>query len=664
MYYPKIFKNLYFTLIIIVLLFSVRCETSISENVTINEVEALIDSAKLHRRNNKAEESREFAMQAVKIASEQDFKKQWVIASKEIGNAWLYNDNASALFYYEKAKELCIEFEEYETLAQILNNIGEAYFYKNNYKKAIEYYTEAIEVRKLHNIYANIEDTYNNIGYVYYYLELYGKAAEAFIEALRIAEKKANNDVIATARTNIASCFSEQVKFDTNIADFKKAIKYFQKSLYLYKTENDSIGIANVLINIGDLYLNISKTDSAKYYTMMALDLCKKINYNDQLSIIFLNMGLIENTIENDSLALYYFSKALNIAPIYIEAKIQESIGEIYAKNNEMIKAEKYFNRLQSVYKNLSKVYEKTGRIESAYHAHKKYRNLHDTLFAEKKYKTVVRSEIKFEVEKKTQEIETLSLEKKNQLILIYSIVIAGMLLLILFMMLYRLNRIKQFNIQQLLEIKSLRTQMNPHLIGNTLSALQDIILDKRTIDAVSFVAKFSLLMRQLMINSKQNEITLEKELEFINLFIEIQKIRWKTDFDFSMGINQDIDLETTKIPPMLIQPYIENAIEHGLRHKTENRKLLLSIQKGDNDYILINIEDNGIGRKRAAEQNQKRKKHVSTSIININDRIALFNRTYKTDWKVEIIDIEHQGESQGVRVVIKISNLDEKYNS
>ncbi len=674
-----ILKKISLLFSLLIFIFFVKCSSDISYDKSI-EVESLIDSTRKYRFID-IDKSLSFSREAVSISSEHNLKRQTAATYKEIGTIWLNaGNNDSAKYYYEKSIKLCKEAGDHETRAKNLHNIGNLYDYKYEYNKAFDYYEKAINVRDSFDIQQS-EITYNNMGVVYQSLELFEKANDAFFESLKISEKNKNKIEIATACTNIGYCFLNMVKNDKDTSHSNLAVKYFQKSLDIYNTFNDSNNVALVLINIGDLYRKIKAKDQALQYTQKAEKLLTKLGDKDNLSIVFLNNGLIQkDIIGNDTLALQYFSKALmntekSLFQVKIESEVYERTGEIYIKKNELTKAKKYFimalniadsvndtERQQSVYKNLSKLYEKSGQFETAYKTLNKSRILYDSIFTEQNNKTIISAPYKYDFKKEKQEKENLKKinavqkQKNNiQQILIISIVIAVIFLLIIFFVIYRLNKIKQFNIHQLLEIKSLRTQMNPHLIGNTLSALQDIILDKRTIDAVRFVAMFSKLMRQLTQNARKNTITLESEIKFINLFVAIQKIRWKTEFVFINKIEPDIDTEIVKIPPMLIQPYNENAIEHGLIHKKEKRKLILSIYEDKKpDYIIIDIIDNGIGLKRSSELNKNRKNHVSTSIININERISLFNKMYKTKWLVKI----SAPKKGGTKISIRVSNL------
>ncbi|MCF8357349.1 MAG: histidine kinase [Prolixibacteraceae bacterium] len=193
-------------------------------------------------------------------------------------------------------------------------------------------------------------------------------------------------------------------------------------------------------------------------------------------------------------------------------------------------------------------------------------------------------------------------------------------------------------------EQKALRTQMNPHFIFNSLNSIQYFILDKDDENADLYLADFSSLMRKILENSKQNFITLQNELETIRLYLSLENLRFENKFEYAVSLDEEIDPEAIRIPPMLLQPYLENAIWHGLMQKEGKGKIDIGIRIQDGKYLVIILKDNGIGREKAAELTARREGHRSTGIKNIEERIALINRIYKTDMSVQITDLYSPG--------------------
>ena len=211
------------------------------------------------------------------------------------------------------------------------------------------------------------------------------------------------------------------------------------------------------------------------------------------------------------------------------------------------------------------------------------------------------------------------------------------------------------------LKMKALRAQMNPHFVFNTLNSIQEIILNKDDATARIYLADFALMMRMILENSTQKEITFEKEIEFIELYLKMEKLRFETKFKISFNISNQLESSHLKIPPMLIQPYIENAINHGLMHKTENGLLTISFKletRNGIECLKCTVLDNGIGRKKALEYaTWKSKKHQSMATEITNERLHLLNSLNATKgFQVIIHDLENEtNESLGTKVELYI---------
>jgi ligand-binding sensor domain-containing protein len=191
---------------------------------------------------------------------------------------------------------------------------------------------------------------------------------------------------------------------------------------------------------------------------------------------------------------------------------------------------------------------------------------------------------------------------------------------------------------KQIAEIRmtALRGQMNPHFIFNSLNSIQHFITTREKEDALNYLSKFSKLIRKILENSRENTVSISNELQLLELYIQLEQLRFSNKFDYHISIDEKIDKENTEIPPLLIQPYIENAILHGLINKNEKGDLWLSLERS-NGLLICKIEDNGIGRARAQEIEQgKVSRHKSLGIKVTEERISgLFALL---DYKMEVI--------------------------
>lgn len=205
-------------------------------------------------------------------------------------------------------------------------------------------------------------------------------------------------------------------------------------------------------------------------------------------------------------------------------------------------------------------------------------------------------------------------------------------------------------------EQKALRSQMNPHFIFNSLNSVQNFILEKDNMVAGLYLAKFSSLMRKILDNSKTNTISLKEEIETIKLYLNLEKLRFEEQFDYFLSIDESLNTDEIQIPTMIIQPYLENAIRHGLIPLKSRGLLNVYFKSREDNKLMIVIEDNGIGRAKSGEISKKRLMHKSTGMQNTENRIRLLNKLNKTNMKVTVIDLYNENnEAIGTRVELFI---------
>ena len=212
------------------------------------------------------------------------------------------------------------------------------------------------------------------------------------------------------------------------------------------------------------------------------------------------------------------------------------------------------------------------------------------------------------------------------------------------------------------LESSALRSQMNPHFIFNTLNSIKYYAISKSPRETSDFITMFSQLIRQMLENSKNEHISLAAEIETMEIYLEIEKIRHRENFNYQFKVDDQLDLDKIIIPPITLQPFIENAIWHGLMHKEGDRKLDIILKKKGIDLLCI-IRDNGIGRAAAARINEgKTVKKKSHGMSITKDRIKNFNAKYSKNYQFKIIDLfNDQHEAIGTEVRILITDLTHK---
>ncbi|OXA71353.1 hypothetical protein B0A58_13805, partial [Flavobacterium branchiophilum NBRC 15030 = ATCC 35035] len=200
-------------------------------------------------------------------------------------------------------------------------------------------------------------------------------------------------------------------------------------------------------------------------------------------------------------------------------------------------------------------------------------------------------------------------------------------------------------------EMQTLRSQMNPHFLFNSLNSINSFIVQQKSREASGYLTTFSKLMRNILENSRYESITLEKELNTLKMYLEIEAVRLDHQFDYEILIDKNIELENIKIPPLIIQPFAENAIWHGLNNKPNKGLLKIEIQEMNENAITIAIIDDGIGRKAAALLKKEQLKHKSYGIDITINRLQLVNS--KNSYK--ITDLTENDEIKGTKVELQI---------
>jgi LytS/YehU family sensor histidine kinase len=204
-------------------------------------------------------------------------------------------------------------------------------------------------------------------------------------------------------------------------------------------------------------------------------------------------------------------------------------------------------------------------------------------------------------------------------------------------------------------QLKSLRLQMNPHFLFNSLNAIQQMILAGEDRNATRYLSKFSRLLRLVLLHSDKDNITLKEELETLHLYVELESLRFNESFHYEMICDEGIDPEEIKVPVMLIQPFVENAIWHGLLHKQGDRYLKIEFSEGPGENISCVIEDNGIGRE--AAQKISNGSHTKKGIAVAEERLKTHNVHHNTQSRICIDDIkDERGNAAGTRVLLVLN--------
>ncbi|MFK7953728.1 MAG: histidine kinase [Ekhidna sp.] len=236
------------------------------------------------------------------------------------------------------------------------------------------------------------------------------------------------------------------------------------------------------------------------------------------------------------------------------------------------------------------------------------------------------------------------------------AMLVALLVLIVSTVFVIRINQIKRKNKLeqdiQMAHLNALKLQMNPHFLFNSMTAIQDYILHENPQRASHYVGIFSTLMREILENSRKEFVTIRAEINMLKKYIELQQVRFEEQINYCIDIDEELDIDYEGIPPMFAQPFIENAIEHGLFKKAENQ-ITIAFKKLTDDLVSLEISDNGIGIKKESQQ----KEHHSLATTIVKERLAILQQVTDEQIAIQIQNIESKetGKILGLKVALSL---------
>ena len=615
------------------------------------EVHALIEDAyvkKIKTKSNSFKSTIDSAIFYKKISAEKSIQ----FITESIPKSTSVKQNAEA---FEVLADVYMYWKQYDLAVTnyriSLNNVNatdvnlklaKAYFKNKNHQESLAIYN-SLKTSDLSNWQNVIR--YEGLGDVYAQINQNSKATQAYTEGLKIA----TTNQILPKITDLNSKLGEVYNSEGNKA---KAEVLLENSVALAAQENKTREVEQK-IKFAD-FQNVNQSYDQEIKTRK--EIIKDIAVIEKDSVIA-NESNITKQKQNYKIGnAYFLQKEYKEAIPYLE----KSIEEADKKEDLIVK--------KDATKKLTDVYVESGNFSEAKLMFDEYVKTVDQLYIKKEQEISQAARFNKSIAEKQNRITTLETDRKltlsqvelseeknkSQQLIIYSL-IGGLFLLAVtaYLMFKYIKQQKLAN--NLLALKSLRSQMNPHFIFNALNSVNSFIAtnDERT--ANKYLSDFSKLMRAVLENSEEDFIPLQKEIELIELYTKLEHFRFKDKFEYTINIDKTIDIEAYQIPPMLLQPYIENAVWHGLRYKNDMGLLEISITKIQKGVIAITIADNGIGRKKSKSlKTQNQQKHNSKGLGNIKKRVSILNQMYKDKVDVFIDDNTTEGDV-GTKVVVTL---------
>lgn len=486
----------------------------------------------------------------------------------------------------------------------------------------------ALQLAKQANDYPQIAQYQREIGESQYQIFNYENANNFFMQSRETAIKIQDFRLVGLADTDIGLVKLAKKDYEGAINDLKRVVKTLEDY-----NDQDGLGMAHKYL--GNAFNEQNKYEEALRYYNMALVYFESASNRSEIASVYHLVGTVFAEQGKYKNALNYLNRSINIRSQY------GYIGGIYPS-----------------YKEIADVYKKTGNMKLAYEYLDMYSDYSDSArIVEVSAKIAELSELYRSEQRErliaiqADSIELQRKEKENtELRNIFQMyIIIGFIVLLALGAFIIYNRWKQRNIRQLqreaeMNQTLLRSQMNPHFVFNAMSVIQSYIYENDTKNSTKFLINFSKLMRLILENSSKEFIPLTTEIDILNKYLETQKLRFGDRFEYEVSVNQQLLDEETIIPPMITQPFIENAIEHGQLHTIDGGFIHVRFTK-DEEMLHVMIEDNGIGRKGSAN-NKKSAQHKSMAMKITQDRINNLSYKYKILGRMEIADYDKEKET------------------
>lgn len=572
-------------------------------------------------------------------------------ALSNIGLVYMSQSKFSeALKYYLDALK---KFEEINTeleIARTSGSIGIIYTEMGDYMEAMKYYQKAIPVfHKLKN-YEGQSSMLANIGIIHYKNKGIPEAITYSQKSLKIADSIADLRAMARENGNLSAYYTELKQYDL-------ALEYGLKAIEINKKTGNKKSSGINMQNVSAAYLGKGKYTEAKWYGLKSLQLANELNITELKRDASKGLSEIYEALKMPDSALIYYRQYTKFADTISNDKKKNEITRMgiqfdFDKKELSYKQKELLTSAQLKQQQLQLALNQTELQKGL-----QFRDLQETqlqnekLQSEEKEKqlTIARNNEKLQasrVNELSQQQKLNKLELKQ--LWLYGILVLVVLgsILVYLLNLYRIRKLKfnnelqyqqaaqnelklkhQYQLSES-ELKAIRSQMNPHFIFNVLNSIEAYVMDNEKRKASRLIQKFASLSRLILENSTKSLVTADKEWKAIMLYTELEAMRYENAFTYSFTVLDDIQLKTLYLPPMLVQPLIENAILHGLIIDPKaDAHLTVSLEMKD-DRICITVADNGVGLENESNKNKKNPiKEQSLGLASIKERIDMINK-------------------------------------
>ncbi len=550
-----------------------------------------------------------------------------------------------AIFLFEEALESYRQGQDLLGEMKVLANMGRVYADIGVYAKAFDYQMMSLELKKKYGTPENIANTMMSLGIIWRAQNRNEQAWDYFQQALNIYKEAGN-------RLREGAVLNQMAMIKRDEKEYGRALDYHRQASNLFRSIGDTLRSADVLNNMGNLYEIQGINTKAYSYYRQSLDISEKSNS-------------------------YAIRTRGNLAAVCLQLGYDKECREQLDKMLPLLdKVSKSYIDRKNAYKVLVAWHEKKDNHKKANAYREKAEAMKDSIFNEKMSRQIAEMQARFDLERKNeqlsaqkQQITVLEQKKAADKKLRIALCAGGLLLIILLGFIYHRYKEKQKSavilesksreiaiMNKELEKRMLRAQMDPHFIFNSLNSIQYLITANDRMAALKYLSKFSKLLRQTLENSVSHSVPIIDEIRVLEHYLQLESLRFDDKFRYEIDLDHNLDIHTIEIPFLLLQPYVENAIVHGLVPKQGKGHLKLKIKCGGT-FLLCSIEDNGIGRTEAHHiQSQKRRNYPSRAMSVTKRRLELINKDKEEKTSVEVIDLfDAMNRPNGTKVKIKI---------
>lgn len=613
---------------------------------------------------------------------------------------WESSNYPKALEYFHQAIRINTQLDNERVMASNFGGLGLVYNIMSDYTKALTFHQESLKIWERLNDKSGIGYNLVCIGRIYTNLSDYNKSIEFYNSALNVLDQTIDTSETISALEGLGKIYYK-------LSNYEKALTYFRRALILSRQIGYEEGMYVSLAGLGITWHLLSDEILIRTGEDPAMRFDKSLEYlNQSLQIAIDNKLLGFQTSAWENLSNFYqqkkdYPKALEAYKNFIalrdsivndEKRKQIAYLDFqyeFNKKEDSLKQQQLFLDVQLQQQLLIaqqqqqqiELKNKENQLQKLAYLKTQADLQNEKLQNEQKIKLLNLSE----KEKQLQAAQLTTLSQENKVNTLTQqrlwLLAGGGFSLVIFAALFILYRTRlrqvqlagllaqQQNEQQIKEaefqhklgditLSALRSQMNPHFIFNCLNSIKLYAAQNDSKAASDYLTKFSRLIRQMLENSRSERISLANEIQSLELYIQMEAMRFKEKLSYNITVENSIDLHYIEIPPLLIQPYVENAIWHGLMQKEQGGLIDVHISKNDTDDMLTAIvTDNGIGRKKSTELKSKSAtRHKSYGMKVTSERIALINQVYKSNTTVQVSDLyDEAGEPAGTRVMIRI---------